>query len=235
MADELSPSASPVKGPEKAKSLLTSQAWAQPNAWKQADEVTGSPSEKKWKKVKPGKGIFYNGSDGKAGDLISTVEHGDVELNIEFMIPNASNSGIYFMKRYELQILDSFGKPDGDLSYGDCGGIYQRWDDSKQDKKNKGYEGTPPSTNASGAPGTWQKFRVQFRAPRFDESGNKIENARFVRVVHNGVTIIEDAEVTGPTRGGASGQEIQRAPLAIQGDHGPIAIRRLTVRKTNFE
>ena len=49
------------------------------------------------------------------------------------MIPKSSNSGIYLMGRYEIQILDSYGKPDNGLSFSDCGGVYERWDDSKPD------------------------------------------------------------------------------------------------------
>ena len=214
---------------------MMKEAWSQLGGWDTASDVVGSTSAKKWKRVKPGKGILYNGAEGKSAAVVSRQEYGDIELEIEFMIPHSSNSGIYLMQRYEVQILDSFGKSDGELSYGDCGGIYHRWDDSEPDAKKKGYEGTPPTTNASAAPGAWQKFRILFRAPRFDKQGHKIENARFVRVVHNGVIIHEDVEVTGPTRGGLAGGEVASAPLSIQGDHGPIAFRKLQVRQTTLK
>src|SRR5690606_13008133 len=112
------------------------------------------------------------------------------------------------------------------------GAIYERWDDSKPEGS-KGYEGTPPSTNACSAPGTSQTFKIKFRAPRFDAAGQKIENARFIRVEHNGVVIHEDVEVTGPTRGGAEG-EVAAAPLVVQGDHGPVAFRKFVVRPAQF-
>ncbi|MEM9284008.1 MAG: DUF1080 domain-containing protein [Verrucomicrobiota bacterium] len=219
----------------KSVNLSHRDAWTEPAKWRDAAEIAGSPVEKKWKKVKSGKGIIYNGSSGKAGDLVSKASFGDCEIDVEFMIPKGSNSGLYLMCRYEVQILDSFGKADGELGHGDCGGIYQRWDETKEKKSERGYEGTPPRTNASAAPGAWQRFRIQFRAPRFDPSGNKTENARFVRVVHNGVIIHTDVEVTGPTRGGAGGPEVTSAPLRVQGDHGPVAIRKLVVKSSQFD
>jgi len=226
-----------VTAAEKPANLVNEKAWASFEGWSTAGAIAGSAGEKKWKWIKPGKAIIHNTDkkEAKPKDIVSVFEHGDVDLEIEFMIPKSSNSGIYFMKRYEVQILDSYGKPDQNLSFGDCGGLYQRWDDSKPTNKEKGFEGTPPATNASAAPGAWQKFRVQFRAPRFDADGKKIENARFIRVVHNGVTVHEDIEVTGPTRGGNGDDEVAKAPLMIQGNHGPVAIRKLIVKPANFE
>lgn len=224
-----------AESPPPPFDLNATSCWVEVGEWKMAGKVVGDPHAKKWKHVKPGTSILYNGDKGKSINLTSKQTHGDAELEIEFMIPKGSNSGVYLMNRYEVQILDSYGKADSDISYGDCGGIYERWDDSKPTKEEKGYEGTAPTTNACSAPGTWQKFHILFRAPRFDSSGKKSENARFVRVKHNGVVIHEDVEVTGPTRGGEAGPEVADAPLTVQGDHGPVAFRKFLVRPTKFK
>lgn len=214
--------------------LVDPSAWVELGAWAMADDIHGSTQEKKWKSVKPGKAILYNGAEGKTVNLTSKGSHGDAEIEVEFMIPKSSNSGIYLMSRYEVQILDSYGKADNTITVHDCGSIYERWDESKPDGS-KGFEGTRPKTNASSAPGTWQTFKILFRAPRFDAEGKKTENARFIRVEHNGVVIHEDVEVTGPTRGGAGGPEVAAAPVIVQGDHGPVAFRKLLVRPTRFD
>lgn len=219
--------------PSEPLQLVDLAAWKETGEWAIAGEVQGSTQEMKWKAVAPGQGILYNGAAGKTVNLSSKGSHGDAEIEVEFMIPKSSNSGIYLMSRYELQILDSYGKADNAITVHDCGAIYERWDDSKPEGS-KGYEGTPPSTNASSAPGTWQTYRIQFRAPRFDAEGKKTENARFVRVEHNGVVIHEDVEVTGPTRGGADG-EVASAPIIVQGDHGPVAFRKFLVRHVEFK
>lgn len=218
----------------QAYSLVSLTEWKEPGTWAIAGKLVGSTQEKKWKTIEAGEGLLYNGTEGKAGNLASKQVHGDVEIEVEFMIPKGSNSGIYLMGRYELQILDSYGKADSVLTSGDCGGIYERWDESKPEKE-KGYEGTAPATNASSAPGAWQTFLIRFRAPRFDSDGKKIANARFVRVEHNGVVIHEDVEVTGPTRGGIDGPETALGPLSVQGDHGPVAFRKLSVRPAKFD
>jgi hypothetical protein len=75
---------------------------------------------------------------------------------------------------------------------------------------------------------------VQFRAPRFDASGRKTENARFIKVVHNGVVVQENVEVEGPTRAAMEGPETKHGPLLLQGDHGPVAYRNIRIRETKY-
>lgn len=223
-----------AESPSEPLQLVDPSAWTESGAWSLADRIEGSTQEKKWKSVVPGKAILFNGPEGKTLNLTSKGSHGDAEIEVEFMIPKSSNSGIYLMSRYEIQILDSYGKADNAISVHDCGAIYERWDESKPEGQ-KGYEGTPPATNACSAPGTWQTFKILFRAPRFDSDGKKTENARFIRVEHNGVVIHEDVEATGPTRGGVAGPEVPTAPLIVQGDHGPVAFRKFIVLPTRFE
>lgn len=154
--------------------------------------------------------------------LISKAQYGDCRVHVEFMIPPGGNSGVYLQGRYEVQILDSFGKPWRDLQHSDCGGIYQRW------KDDAGYEGTPPARNAVRPPGEWNTYDIVFRAPRF-EGGRKTENARFVEVRLNGVVVQNDIEVTGPTRASMAEDEVALGPLFLQGDHGPVAFRNVWV------
>jgi hypothetical protein len=129
---------------------------------------------------------------------------------------------VYLQGRYEVQIFDSWGveKP----GFGDCGGIYQRGRDGER------FEGHSPRENASRPPGEWQTFDIIFQAPRFDAAGGKTANARFVRVVHNGVVIHENVEVTGPTRAATFEDEKALGPLMLQGDHGPVAYRNIVVK-----
>lgn len=162
---------------------------------------------------------MVNGTDGRTVDLVSTLELGDAEFYVEFMIPPKSNSGLYVQGLYEVQILDSFGV--ATLGVHDCGAIYERWINGK------GVGGSIPIRNASRAPGEWQSFLIRFRAPRFDASGNKVENGRFIRVEHNGVVIHENQEVPGPTRASMEFAEAAKRPLMIQGDHGPVALRNI--------
>ncbi|GAB3921247.1 hypothetical protein GCM10028804_16760 [Larkinella terrae] len=151
------------------------------------------------------------------------MHHGDIEVEFDFTIAKKSNSGVYFQGRYEVQIYDSWGVKTP--AFYDCGGIYQRWDKNRTSKN--GFEGKAPAQNASKAPGEWQHFKIVFRAPRFDKNGEKTENARFVKVLLNGVVIHENVEVTGPTRSAAFEDERPLGPLMFQGDHGPVAIRHI--------
>ena len=193
--------------------------------WKVAGDVTYDWKEAGKSKISPGQGIVVNDLTDKAkGHLVTTMEHGDIDIELDFMMAKGSNAGVYLQGRYEIQMFDSWGV--ATVKSSDCGAIYERWDDAKPAGK-QGYEGHPPAQNVSRAPGLWQHFRIEFRAPRFDPNGKKIENARFVKVVHNGVIIHENVEVTGPTRASLFADEKSTGPIVIQGDHGPVAIRNI--------
>lgn len=169
-----------------------------------------------------GTGILLNMNDDKKKDqLISVFEHGDIELELEVMLPKGSNSGIYLQGRYEIQLLDSWGVKNP--RYSDIGGIYRNW----ENEPGKIYMGKAPLSNPAKAPGLWQKMKISFQAPRFDKAGNKIENARFNYVDLNGVRIHENVEVPLPTGGPIENNEKSLGPLMIQGDHGPVAFRNV--------
>jgi hypothetical protein len=210
---------------DNAFSTANLDAWKKAGEWKVATEVGLDPKNERRLAFKEGSGILVNGPRGNTSNLISKEEHGDCELHIEFMVPKGSNSGVYFMGRYEIQVFDSYGKEKPEHS--DCGGIYQRW----KEKEGVGYEGRPPKVNASKKPGEWQNFDVTFKAPRFDESGKKIENAKFVKVVHNGKVVQENESLSGPTRAATFNDEKPTGPLMLQGDHGPVAYRNLKIKK----
>lgn len=195
--------------------------------WDIAGDVSADLSENNVLETEKGEGVLVNQptSRRKGKDLYTNFEHGDMDLELEYMIAKGSNSGIYLQGMYEIQLLDSWGKKYP--TSGDNGGIYQRWDDSKPDGE-KGYQGYPPRQNVSLAPGLWQKMKISFRAPRFDAQGNKVENARMLLVELNGVTIHEDVELLGPTRGSMQAEEVARGPIRIQGDHGAVAFRNIS-------
>ncbi len=199
------------------------QGWARPTGdWRVAGEVEMDAESPEKLNIESGDGILVNGIQGRMSNLLSVLEHGDIELHVEFLVPKDSNSGVYLQGRYEVQILDSWQKYEP--GFGDCGGIYQRY------VNGRGFGGVAPRINASLPPGEWQRFDIIFRAPRFNNGGEKTENARFVKVVHNGVVIHENIEVTGPTRAASFGDEQPWGPIMFQGDHGPIAFRDVVVR-----
>ncbi len=167
--------------------------------------------------------LLVNGIPRHTSNLVSDAVFGDVELYVEFLLARQSNSGVYLHGLYEVQIMDSWGAK-GPWKASDGGGIYERWDNGR------GFEGSPPRVNASRAPGQWQSYHIWFRAPRF-QSGTKVANAKFLRVVYNGVEVQRDYECTGPTRSSLEIPEAPVNPIMLQGDHGPVAFRNLYVRK----
>ena len=181
-----------------------------------------APEHPKAVSYSTGKGILLNMNDDvKKDNLVTVFEHGDIELELEVMIPKGSNSGIYLQGRYEVQLLDSWGVKDPKFS--DIGGIYRNW----EKEQGKIYMGKAPLNNPAKAPGLWQKFKISFRAPKFNAAGEKISNAKFTSVELNGVKIHDNVEVPLPTGSPIENNEKATGPLMIQGDHGPVAFRNV--------
>lgn len=158
------------------------------------------------------------------GSLVTSQAFGDCQFHVEWLVPSSimgvgqggGNSGIYFMRKYEVQVLQSYKNdtyPDGQAA-----AIYGQ---------------NPPLVNASRPPDQWQSYDIIFRRPRFDESGKLLEPA-IATVFHNGVLVQDHFEMLGPT----AWQEnppyeahADRLPLHLQ-DHGdPLRFRNIWLRE----
>jgi hypothetical protein len=73
-----------------------------------------------------------------------------------------------------------------------------------------------PSTNAARKPGEWQEYDVTLIG-------------RTVTVVLNGERVIDRQAIPGITGGAIDSLEGEAGPILIQGDHGPIEFRKLTI------
>ncbi|MFH1920313.1 MAG: DUF1080 domain-containing protein [Planctomycetota bacterium] len=122
---------------------------------------------------------------------LSKAEFADAKIHLEFRLtwmPDArgqgrSNSGVYVHNCYEIQVLDSFGLEGHD---NECGGLYSI---------------KAPDVNMCLPPLVWQTYDVDFTAPKFDASGNKVSNGRLT-LKHNGVVIHDGIELPHACPGG---------------------------------
>lgn len=193
--------------------------------WQTASNVAADFRKDHHMTAEKGRGVLVNLPDDRNRDnLISINEYGDVNISFEFMMAQHSNSGFYLQGRYEVQLLDSWGRLHP--AFNDCGGIFARRRFHPQEEL---FEGYAPLQNAALAPGLWQKMHITFFAPRFDATGQKIKNAR-ITVQLNGVTVQDNRELTGPTGGPISETEATKGPIMIQGDHGAVAFRNMVIR-----
>jgi hypothetical protein len=74
-----------------------------------------------------------------------------------------------------------------------------------------------PSEVAAKRPGEWQSFDITMVG-------------RMITVVANGKTVICNREIPGITGGALDSNEGEPGPLLLQGDHGPIEYRNITLR-----
>jgi hypothetical protein len=141
------------------------------------------------------------------GSIVTRQNFQDFRLHVEFNVPQLppdvkdqarGNSGIYIQRRYEIQILDSYGLK---ATESDCGAIYKT---------------RAPDKNVSKKPGDWQCFDIFFRAPRW-QGDKKIENA-CITVLQNNVVIHNNAIIPDKTGAGLS-EGPRPGPIKLQ-EHG---------------
>jgi hypothetical protein len=151
------------------------------------------------------------------GDIITDQKFdGHFKLHVEFRVPympNAKgqargNSGVYVQGRYEVQVLDSYGRKS---QKDDCGAIY---------------EVSAPLVNACKAPTVWQSYDIEFHAP-ICKDGKKVEPARMT-VYQNGIKIQDDVKINRNfTRAGMETDPCTPGPILLQ-DHGnPVQFRNI--------
>ncbi|MGC8793695.1 MAG: 3-keto-disaccharide hydrolase, partial [Bryobacteraceae bacterium] len=153
----------------------------------------GRPGPPRWM-VKDG--ILVN--DAPAPNLMSEGKFWNFNLHVEYRVGPKSNSGIGLRGRYEVQILEDYGRP---VDLHSNGAIYSR---------------IPPSVNASKPAGEWQTFDIRLIG-------------RMVTVVLNGVNIIDNREIEGLTAIAVDPHEALPGPILLQGDHGVVEFRKITL------
>ena len=155
------------------------------------------------------------------GTIQTAQSFGDCQLHLEWATPEKivgegqgrSNSGVYLMGRYEVQILDSY--ENATYADGQAAALYGQ---------------SPPLVNVCRKPGEWQSYDILFEAPHF-EGGELVEPA-YVTVIHNGVLVHHRQAFLGATahRAVAKYGEHGPAPIKLQ-DHGnPVRFRNIWVR-----
>jgi hypothetical protein len=142
--------------------------------------------------------------------------HQDVFLHIEYWCPNEGpdqtgqdrgNSGIYLQSRFEMQVLDSYGRPpeiDG------CGAIYGV---------------SAPLVSACHPAEEWNVYEIDFTAPRY-EGAMKVSSARITAWL-NGELVQDDTEVDAPTASAVPGEPIGPQPLYLQDHLDTVRYRNL--------
>ncbi|MBI4893392.1 MAG: DUF1080 domain-containing protein [Acidobacteria bacterium] len=182
----------------------------------------GAASEPKWK-VENGVIEIVP----RTGRLRTKEAFGDCQLHVEWQIPmeakgngqSIGNSGIEFMGRYEIQVLESAEH----LTYADggAGAIYGVW---------------PPLVNPARPQGEWNAYDITFEAPRFD--GEKVVKPATVTVYFNGVLVQNHKEFLGTTiwrRVGTYKAHPAEQALTLQDHNQPVRYRNIWIRKLTLE
>lgn len=148
--------------------------------WKQEHPENG-PAE--WL-IKDGQLIVNPGS----GAIETNQAFGDVQLHIEWLAPEDpgkkdqgySNSGVFLMGLYEIQILNSYENET--YANGQAASMYKQYS---------------PLVNASRPPGEWQVYDIVFTAPQFKADGS-VDRPATITAFHNNVLVQNHVELKGP-------------------------------------
>ncbi|HET6423044.1 MAG TPA: DUF1080 domain-containing protein [Planctomycetaceae bacterium] len=139
----------------------------------------------------------------------------DFYLHAEFKTPYMphakgqarGNSGFYLQKRYEVQVLDSFGL---ESQFNDAAALYRF---------------KAPDLNMSFPPLSWQTYDIDFTAARFDDAGKRTQKAR-ITVRHNGVVVQNNLELENKT-GGGSQEGPNALPILFQNHGNAVEFRNI--------
>lgn len=183
--------------------------------------------------------VMLCGDDGRGSDIMTAESFNDYQLHIEFTVPKGSNSGVYNRGLFEVQVFDSFGKPK--LGFHDCGALYER---------------AYPRENLSKPPGEWQTYDITLKGKKlsllwngktvyedYDVRYGETDREAFQRLNHENASKPPALHVKlreengkyvgyfgdGGTRASLDGPD-RPGPILLQGDHGPVAYRRIFVR-----
>ena len=183
----------------------------------QRDDYQGEASE--WV-VKNGAMMVNPGT----GPVETKKKFGDIQLHIEWKAPvdegkegqGYSNSGIFLMGLYEVQVLNSYEN----ITYpnGQAGSIYKQH---------------IPLVNASLPPGQWQKYDIVFISPRF-KADCSIDKPSIVTVINNIVLVLKHVVLNGPSVyiGEPSYLTHQlKLPIRLQDHSNPVEFRNIWVRE----
>jgi len=160
----------------------------------------------------------------KTGYIYTRDAFGDCQLHVEFAEPvpptgesqERGNSGVFLMGLYEIQVLDSYKNKT--YADGQASAVYGQY---------------PPLVNASRPPGQWQSYDIVFHGPRFDTAG-KLTRPAHVAVLHNGVLVQDNVELSGPTAHKARppySSQPEKLPLALQDHDNPVRFRNIWIRE----
>ncbi|SEG71715.1 3-keto-disaccharide hydrolase [Sphingobacterium lactis] len=138
-------------------------------------------------------------NEAAGANLITEQTFEDFKVSLEYRYPEGSNSGIYLRGRYEVQIEDSPKDRHPGTLY--LGAVY-------------GF--LAPNEMVTKGPNEWNTMDITLVG-------------RLVTVAINGKTVINNQEIPGITGGALDSKEGEPGPLYIQGDHGPIEFRKITL------
>jgi hypothetical protein len=189
------------------------------NGWVTAENVFMDRQKKYHCEIGGGKGMVVSRGDDNDNQLITKLEHGDLDLKMDFMLAKNSVALLFLQGCYGIQLSDSWKNEN--LSE-QSSGVILSGDSNKL-----------PALNVSKAPGLWQHLVIKFKAPRFDSSGRKVTDALFTEVILNGKRIHKDVAVNPVTQSAPSKEERERAPLVIISKFGPVAFRSIEYK--NYE
>jgi len=210
-----------------AAASLGAEQGASPGGWRALLEEHGAPAWRGWKAPGLPAGWHVDGSvlhkDGPVDDLVTNEKFGDFELELEWKIGKAGNSGVFYRgtREYdhiywsapEYQLLDDANTEDGKSPLTAAGSDY-------------GLYGVPPGV--AKPYDHWNETRLIVR-------GNHVEHWL------NGVKVVEYDFASDDWKKRVAASKFSKYPnyglassglIGIQGDHpGALEVRNIRIRE----
>lgn len=151
-------------------------------------------------------------------NIQSKMKFDDICLHLEYLTPSypanvtgqdRGNSGVYLRSAYEMQILDSASSPP-DINT--CGAVYGV---------------SRPLVVACNPQLVWNTYEIEFRAPIWNQNGQKTKNATIVFATLNGKAVQKEVELAVSSTQSGQPDAPGPQPLMLQDHRNPVRFRNI--------
>jgi len=197
------------------------------DSWSRGADVASNGSQLTL--IKEGDDEVVANATASPANLLTNVYLGDSMVSLTYMADANANASVYLQGRYAIKLTANGAT--AEPNYDGAGAVGGRWDNDAK----KLVDGVLPLESVAVPPAEWHTLTAKFRAPRYDEASNKVDNALLLEVAIDGKLVQRNTILTNFSAGSVDPWETTSGPTMIHVESGTLAIRGMSTRPADFD